>query len=120
MPVPNWSAVGRSVLRFLVDRLLRALLTLGSIATGVASTGWWQARGEHWWEGAAPLKGSGPRSVIVAARAEPGALDDPGVLREMRSLRGSQDLPRLCERAEKYADAAPHWHPERRPAGGGS
>jgi hypothetical protein len=117
MHVPNWSAAGRSALRFLVDRLLRALLAMGSIATGVAPTGWWQARGEHWWEGATPLEDSGPRSVIAAARTEPGALDDPGVLREMQSLRGSQDLPLLCE-GETCPDAAPLWHPERRPAGG--
>jgi hypothetical protein len=118
MSVPNWRAAGRAALRFLGDRVLRGLLTLGSISTGVASPGWWQARGEHWWQGAAPAGGDGPRAVAAAARTEPGALDDPGVLRRMRSLRGSQDLPRLGDPAGTYADAAPHWHPESRAAGG--
>lgn len=117
MRVPNWSAAGRSALRFAGDRLLRALLALGSMATGVAPPGWWRARGEHWWEGAAPTAGSGPRSVIAAARVEPGALDDPVVLRKMRSLRGSEDLPGPGETTASYADAAPYWHPERRAAG---
>lgn len=118
MPVANWSALGRSALRFFCDRLLRSLLALGTMATGVAAPGWWKARGEHWWEGAAPTKGSGPRSLIAAARVEPGGLDDPRVVRNLRALRGSQDLPRLAETAESYADAAPYWHPERRPASG--
>jgi hypothetical protein len=119
MSVPHWSAAARAAVRFLADRTLRGLLSLGSMTTGVAPHGWWRERGEHWWEGAAPAPGSGPRSVLDAARAEPGALDAPGVLRKMRSLRGSQDLPGLGETGGDYADAAPYWHPERRPAGEG-
>lgn len=118
MSAINWPVLGRATARFLGDRVLRVLLTLGSMTIGGATPDWWKSRGEHWWEGAAPPKGSGPRSVIAAARVEPGALDDPGVLRKMRSLRGSQDLPRLAETGETHADAAPYWHPERRPAGG--
>jgi hypothetical protein len=118
MPAPNWPALGRSAARFCGDRLLRALICLGSMSTGVASGDWWQRRGDHWWEGAAPTKGSGPRAVAAAARTPRGGLDDPGVLRKLRALRGSQDLPRMCEPHEGHLDAAPYLHPERRAAGG--
>jgi hypothetical protein len=118
MPVPNWSALGRSAARFCWDRLLRALIALGATATGVMSPGWARTRGEHWWEGAVPAKGSGPRAVAAAANTPRGGLDDPVVLRGLRALRGSQDLPGPGEQTETYVDAAPHWHPERRAAGG--
>jgi hypothetical protein len=118
MPAPNWPALGRSTARFCGDRLLRALISLGSMTAGVASSDWWRSRGEHWWEGAASTKGSGPRAVAAAARRPRGGLDDPGVLRKLRSLRGSQDLPGPGELLDGYLDAAPCWHPERRAAGG--
>jgi hypothetical protein len=119
MPVPNWSALARSALGLLGDRLMRGLLALGAMTTGVSAPGWLKVHGEHWWEGAAPAEGTGPRAVIAAARTEPGALDDPCVLRNLRALRGSQDLPLLGEACDTYTDAAPYWHPERRPATGG-
>ncbi|MEW2517893.1 hypothetical protein [Actinacidiphila alni] len=118
MPAPNWPALGRSVARFCGDRLLRALIALGSTTVGVVSSDWWKSRGEHWWEGAAPAEGSGPRAVAAAARTPRGGLADPGVLRKLRALRGSQDLPRFGEPYDGHLDAAPCWHPERRAAGG--
>ncbi|SHN26445.1 hypothetical protein [Actinacidiphila paucisporea] len=116
MRVIDWVALGRSSVALVTDRVLRALLTLGTVATGVTQPGWLKARGEHWWEGAAPAKGTGPRSLVAAAGAESGTLRDRGLLRKLRSLRGSQDLPRLGETASTYEDAAPDWHPERRSA----
>lgn len=118
MHAPNWPAFGRSAVRFCGDRLLRALISLGSMTIGVSSSEWWKNRGEHWWEGAAPTEGSGPRAVAAAARSERGGLDDPGVLRKLRALRGSQDLPGPGVPHDGYLDAAPCWHPERRAAGG--
>lgn len=110
----DWVALGRSSVALVADRVLRGLLTLGTMATGVTQSDWLKARGDHWWEGAAPTKGTGPRSVVAAARADSGSLSDRGLLRKLRSLRGSQDLPRLGETASAYEDAAPEWHPERR------
>lgn len=118
MPVPNLSALARSAGRFLGDRLLRGLLTLGAMSTGVTAPGWLRAHGEHWWEGAVPPKGSGPRAVAKAANTPRGGLNDPVVRRKLRALRGSQDLPGFGDRSDGYADAAPCWHPERRAAGG--
>lgn len=120
MPVANWSALARSALGLLADRVLRGLLALGAMTTGVSAPGWLKSRGEHWYEGAVPAEGSGPRAVVAAAMTEPGALDDPCVLRNLRALRGSQDLPPLAGTSDAYTDAAPYWHPERRPATGGS
>lgn len=118
MPVPNWPAFARAALRFLADRVLRGLLALGAMTTGVSAPGWLKARGENWWEGAAPTEGTGPRAVLATARTEPGGLDDPGVLRRLRALQGSQDLAGLIGPPDAHTDAAPLWHPERRPAGG--
>lgn len=114
----DWAALGRSAVRLVADRVLRGLLALGAMATGVAAPGWWRARGEHWWEGASPAQDSGPRAALAKSRVEPGALNDPEVLRRLRTLRGSQDLPPHGA-ARACADAAPAWHPERRRADGG-
>lgn len=114
----DWAAFGRAAARLAVDGVLRGLLVLGAIATGVSAPGWWRARGEHWWEGAAPSEDSGPRAAFAASRIEPGSLKDPAVLRRLRALSGSQDLPPHGA-ARACADAAPAWHPERRTADGG-
>lgn len=119
MRVTDWAALVRSAAALVADRVLRALLALGTMTTGVTPPGWLKARGDHWWEGAAPAKGTGPRSVVAAARPESGTLRDPGLRRRLRALRGSQDLPRLGDTAGTYADATPYWHPERRTANGG-
>lgn len=119
MTGPRRAATSRAGAGWLGDRLLRGLLALGAMTTGVAAPGWWRERGEHWWQGAAPARRTGPRPAGGGAGGGPGALDDPRLLRRLRSLRGSQDLARLTEAARGHADAAPHWHPERRSAGGG-
>jgi hypothetical protein len=117
MRVINWAVLGRSAVRLAADRLLRSLLALGTMATGTIPPGWRKSRGEHWWDGAAPAEGTGVRSVLAAARVEPGSLRDPELLRRMRSLRGSEDLFDLDGTGATHADAAPSWHPERRPGG---
>lgn len=114
----DWAAFGRAAARLVADRTLRGLLVLGATATGVAAASWWGTRGERWWEGAAPPEGSGVRAVLARCRVEPGALNDPELLRQLRALRGSQDLPAQSA-ARACADAAPAWHPERRTADGG-
>ena len=114
----DWAALVRAAARLVADRTLRGLLVLGTMATGVAAPGWWRARGEHWWEGAAPPEDAGARAVLARSRIEPGALNDPEVLRQLRALRGSQDLPARGA-ARACADAAPVWHPERRTVDGG-
>lgn len=119
MRVTKWVARARSVLALVADRVLRGLLALGVMTTGIMAPGWLRERGERWWEGAAPAaKDPEPRPPAVVAPTEPSALGDPGLLRELRSLRGSQDLPALDETTAAYGDPAPHWHPERRPANG--
>ena len=118
MRVTRWAALCRSAAALVADRVLRGLLALGVMATG-ASPGWLRTPGRRWWEGAVPAKDSDRRPPDDADRAERGTLRDPALLRELRSLRGSQDLPRPDEIPGTHADAAPDWHPERRPGNGG-
>ncbi|WP_433889437.1 hypothetical protein [Streptomyces sp. CA-111067] len=119
-PVLRWSAgsLGRSAARYLWRLLMRSLISLGAVATGVAMPGWWRTRADNWWEGVGTSEESGLRSVISDGRIEPGGLKDPAVLRDLRGLRGSQDLSGLeGSGGGSLADAAPHWHPERRADG---
>src|SRR5689334_15036968 len=118
MRVTRWATLCRSAAALVADRVLRGLLALGVMATG-AAPGWLRTPGRRWWEGAVPAKGSGHRSQDDAGLAERGTLRDPALLRQLRSLRGSQDLPQSDEIPGARADAAPDWHPERRPGNGG-
>jgi hypothetical protein len=114
MRLTEWAARVRSAVVPVADRLLRGLLALGVMATGAMAPGWLNKRGEHWWEGAAHAKAA-DLPTAATPRAESITLRDLELLEELRSLRGSQDLPRLDGTAGADRDPAPHWHPERRP-----
>ena len=115
MRVIRWARLGGSAVVLVAYWVMRGLMVLGATSAGITASEWLMKRGEHWWEGAAPTKSSAPQWPIAAAGAEPGTLGDPALLRKLRSLRGSQDLPRMGEIPSTYTDAAPDWHPERRP-----